>query len=268
MPENVAPDHPVRAALVTGAARGLGEGIARRLLQDGWAVLLTDITSEVSATAATLARESGVPEGRAVGLVADVANEAQVEHAIATALSTFGRLDLAVANAGIGGKEVDLIDLDPAEFDRIVSINLKGVYLTARAAGRIMREAREGVIVTISSIFGVQPYPRTAIYSATKAGVIALTRAFSLEMAPYNVRVNTIAPGYMATEMQWEGLRARAAQAGITFEEERQRVWEKVPLSRHGTPEEVGGVVAFLASADAAYITGATIGVHGGVIFS
>jgi NAD(P)-dependent dehydrogenase (short-subunit alcohol dehydrogenase family) len=129
-----------------------------------------------------------------------------------------------------------------------------------------MRTAHRGSIVTISSIFGQDPFPRTAAYSATKAGVIALTQALALELAPYGIRANSIAPGYMATEMQWAGLRARAAHAGISFDAERQRVAAMVPLGRHGTPDDVGAAVAFLASADAAYITGHTLGVHGGVV--
>ena len=149
---------------------------------------------------------------------------------------------------------------------KIVDVNYRGVFLTCKYAGRVMREQGSGNIITVSSIFGQEPYPRVAAYSGSKAGVIALTLAFALEMAPHNVRVNTIAPGYMATEMQWEGLRQRADHAGISFEEERQRVWDLVPLGRHGTPEDMGALVAFLASDDAAYITGVTLGLAGGVV--
>ena len=126
------------------------------------------------------------------------------------AVERFGGLDLAVANAGTGGVEVDLVDLAVEDFERIVNVNYRGVFLTCKYAGRVMRQQSNGNIVTVSSIFGQEPYPRVATYSGTKAGVIALTLAFALEMAPHNVRVNTIAPGYMGTEMQWEGLRQRA----------------------------------------------------------
>jgi NAD(P)-dependent dehydrogenase (short-subunit alcohol dehydrogenase family) len=162
--------------------------------------------------------------------------------------------------------EVELLDLEPRDFDAIIAVNLRGVYLTCRTAGRVLRSAHQGSIVIISSIFGLEPYPRVAAYSATKAGTIALTQALAVELAPYRVRINCIAPGYMATEMQWAGLRARAAHAGITFDEERQRVVKLVPWGRHGTGEDVGAAVAFLASDDADYITGATLGIHGGVI--
>jgi len=257
---------PAGVALVTGGARGLGEGIARRLAHDGWSVLLADADARVAETVDALSATLELPQGRLAPRVTDVADAAQVEAAIQAALNQFGGLDLAVANAGIGGVEADLIDVEPTDFDAIVAVNLRGVYLTCRAAGRVMRAARRGSIVTISSIFGQEPLPRTAAYSATKAGVIALTQALALELAPYGVRANSIAPGYMATEMQWAGLRARAAHAGVSFEAERERVMAMLPLGRHGTPDEVGAAVAFLASADAAYITGHTLGVHGGVV--
>ena len=254
------------SAVVTGAAQGLGEGIARRLARDGWSVLLFDIDKAVLKTAQALASELQLPEENLAAIVGDVADHEQVEKAFAYAIERFSGLDLAVANAGIGGVEVDLVDLEPADFDRIVAVNLRGVYLSCRSAGRHMRKVGRGSIVTISSIFGQEPYPRVATYSATKAGVIALSQALALELAPYGVRVNSIAPGYMATEMQWAGLRSRAAQAGISFEEERQRVVKMVPLGRHGTGADIGATVAFLASDEAAYITGATLGVNGGVV--
>jgi NAD(P)-dependent dehydrogenase (short-subunit alcohol dehydrogenase family) len=255
-----------RRALVTGAARGLGEGVAERLARDGWSVLLFDQRPDVTETAARIASEQGLPEGRLLAFAGSVSDEEAVDAAVGAAVERFGGLELVVANAGVGGAEVDLIDLEPAEFDRVVSVNLRGVYLTCRAGGRVLREARTGSIVTISSIFGWEAYPRTGVYSATKAGVIALTHALSLELAPYGVRVNSIAPGYMATEMQWEGLRARAAHADISFEDEVARVRGFVPLGRHGTGDDVGAAVAFLASDDAAYITGHTLGVAGGVV--
>jgi NAD(P)-dependent dehydrogenase (short-subunit alcohol dehydrogenase family) len=255
-----------RSAFVTGAARGLGEGVASRLARDGWSVLLFDENAAVGETAARLGTELELADGQLVGVVGSVADAGAVETAVQETVERFGGLELVVANAGVGGAEVDLIDLDPDEFDRIVSVNLRGVFLTCRAGGRVLRDAGGGSIVTISSIFGLEAYPRTAAYSATKAGVVALTHALALELAPYGVRVNSVAPGYMATEMQWEGLRARAAHAGVTFDEEVARVRQLVPLGRHGTGEDVGAAVAFLASEDAAYITGHTLGLTGGVV--
>ena len=131
-----------RRALVTGAARGLGEGVVGRLARDGWSVLLFDQSADVTETAARIASEQGLPEGRLLALTGSVADEEAVDAAVGTAVERFGGLELVVANAGVGGAEVDLIDLEPAEFDRIVSVNLRGVYLTSRAGGRVLREAR------------------------------------------------------------------------------------------------------------------------------
>ncbi len=255
-----------RSAFITGAARGLGEGIVRRLAKDGWSLLMTDINPAVHDTAARIIAETGIASDRLIAAEHDVSSAERTSELVELAVERFGGLDLAVANAGTGGAEVDLIDLEVADFENVVNINYRGVFLTCKYAGAVMRQQGSGNIITVGSIFGQEPYPRVAVYSGSKAGVMALTLAFALEMAPHNVRVNTIAPGYMATEMQWEGLRQRAAHAGISFEEERQRVWDLVPLGRHGTPDDMGALVAFLASEDAGYITGVTLGLAGGVV--
>jgi NAD(P)-dependent dehydrogenase (short-subunit alcohol dehydrogenase family) len=260
------PKNKAGTAFITGAAQGLGAGAARRMARDGWNVLLFDRNPKVSETAEELARELSLPAEKLFPWTGDVSSEEDVEDAVSATIERFGRIELVVANAGIGGVEIDLIDLEPADFDDIIAVNLRGVYLTCRATGRFMRSAGRGSIILTGSIFGWEPYPCVATYSATKAGIHALTQALALELAPYGVRVNSIAPGYMATEMQWEGLRQRAKHAGITFEEERQRVWDTVPLGRHGTPDEFGAVVAFLASDEASYITGHTLGLTGGVV--
>jgi 3-oxoacyl-[acyl-carrier protein] reductase len=255
-----------RAAIVTGAASGIGEGIAARLAGDGWSVLLFDQDQVVAETAARLEVQHGAPRGALVGRVGSVVVEQDVEEAVAEAVRRFGRIDLVVANAGVGGDEVDMLDLDPAAFDRIVSVNLRGVYLTCRAGGRVLRDARRGSIVTVGSIFGWVPSPRTACYSATKAGVHAMTQGLAIELAPYNVRVNCVAPGYIATDGLRRVMRDRAAHAGIPFDDEVGRVRGIVPLGRYGEPEEIGAAVAFLASDDAAYITGHTLGATGGAV--
>ncbi len=255
-----------KRAFVTGAARGLGEGIVRRLAQDGWSVLLSDINPDIHETRAKILADTGISPEKLIAAEQDVACAERSAELVELAVARFGGLDLAVANAGTGGVEVALVDLELEEFEHIVNVNYRGVFLTCKYAGRVMRAQGSGNIITVSSIFGQEPFPRVATYSGSKAAVIALTLAFALEMAPHNIRVNTIAPGYMATEMQWEGLRQRAAHAGISFEEERQRVWDLVPLGRHGKPEEMGALVAFLASDEAAYITGASFGLAGGVV--
>jgi NAD(P)-dependent dehydrogenase (short-subunit alcohol dehydrogenase family) len=255
------------AAFVTGAASptGIGAAVVRRLARDGWAVLAFDLDPRLDSTVRGIRAELGLPEARLVARIGDVSDATDIDAAVVTA-SGLGSLRLAVANAGTAGLEDDLVDQDVSAFDRIVAVNLRGVFLTCRAAGRMMRDARAGSIVTVSSIFGQEPFARAAAYSATKAGVIALTQALARELAPFGVRVNSVAPGYIATEMQAGAQRTRAWMAGITFEEEGLRVDGMVPLGRHGTGDDVAGAVAFLASPEASYITGHTLGVTGGVV--
>lgn len=256
-----------RAALVTGAAAGLGEGVAARLAADGWNVALLDVTPAVAETCERLAAPLDGGPARLLPLVADVSDPAAVDGAVAAAVDAFGGLDLVVANAGIGGPSDAVVDLDPDDWDRVMAVNLRGAFVTARAGARAMRAAGGGgVIVLLGSLFGQDPVAGGAAYCASKAGVEALGRSLALELAPDRIRVNTIAPGNMATEMHWEELRYRAERNGRTFEDEVAAARADVPLGRHGTGADIGGTVAWLASDDASYITGQTISVNGGIL--
>jgi NAD(P)-dependent dehydrogenase (short-subunit alcohol dehydrogenase family) len=256
------------AAFVSGAASPIGIGAAtvKRLARDGWSVVAFDIDPRLEATCAALREELGLADDQLLSFVGDVTSEDDVEQAVGSVVLRFGRLDLVVANAGIAGVEEDLVDQSTAAFDHIVAVNLRGVYLTCRAAGRAMRKAGPGCIVTVSSIFGQEPFAKAAAYSATKAAVIAMSQALALELAPFGIRVNSVAPGYIATEMQAGGQHARAERAGRTFGEEGERVDAMVPLHRHGTGDDIAGAIAFLASGDAGYVTGHTLVVSGGVV--
>lgn len=255
-------------AFITGGASpvGMGACTGRRLARAGWRVWLSDVDSRVAATAGQMAAELGLSTEMVVGTLLDVTGEAQVERVIGDVTARWGRLDLAVANAGISLPGADVADQTTETFDQLVAINLRGVFFTCRAAARFMRQAKSGSIVTVSSIFGQEANARGGAYSATKAGVIALTQALAREMAPYGVRVNAIAPGYIRTEMLDEVQAGRAKHAGLTFEEEVERVNRLIPLGRHGTGDDIAAAIAFLASADASYITGHTLGVTGGVV--
>lgn len=254
-------------AIVTGAAQGLGAGIAARLAHDGAAVALVDRDPSVLAAAAALApADSGGP---VLGLVADVADEAAVDAAVDAALERLGGIDLLVCCAGIGGPDAAVVDLDPADFRRTLEVNLVGAFLCCRRVARAMIDAGEGgAIVNVGSLFGQQGVPHGAAYCASKGGVALLTHSLAAELAPHGIRVNTIAPGHMATEMHFDELRARAQRGGTTFAAEVERSRADVPLGRHGTGDDLGGVVRWLASPDAGYVTGQTIAVNGGLLFS
>lgn len=268
-------------AIVTGAARGLGEGIARRLVADGGDVALLDAIDEVQATAAALAaggaRGGGADAaggderpatGTVFGLRCDVSDEAAVGAVVAAALERLGGIDLLVNCAGIGGPGEPLAEVPTEAFKRTLDVNLTGSFLMARAVAPAMIARRAGSIVNVGSIFGQQGVPFGAAYSASKGGVTLLTHSLALELAPHGVRVNTIAPGHMESVMHFDELRERARRAGISFEEELEKARAIVPLGRHGTGADVAGAVVWLASEDAAYVTGQTINVNGGLLLS
>jgi NAD(P)-dependent dehydrogenase (short-subunit alcohol dehydrogenase family) len=173
-----------------------------------------------------------------------------------------------VNNAGIGGPSTPVLDTSVDEFRRILDVNLAGSFLMARACGRMMVEAGSGVIVNLGSIFGRQGVANAAGYCASKGGVELLTHSLALELAPHGIRVNTIAPGNMNTEMHLADLRIAAAAHGVALDDEVARVRATVPLGRHGTGADVAGAVVWLASPDASYVTGQTIGVNGGVLLT
>jgi NAD(P)-dependent dehydrogenase (short-subunit alcohol dehydrogenase family) len=254
-------------AIVTGAARGLGRGIAERLVLDGWGVALVDVAADVEITAAEL-RLSADDRGP-VAIVGDVSVEEDCTRILSEALAALEVIDALVNNAGIGGPATTVIDTDPDEFRHVLDVNLFGSFLMARAAARVMVDAGHGgAIVNIGSIYGQQGVAGGAGYAASKGGVTLLTQSLALELAPFEIRVNTVAPGNMATEMHFADVRIAASTRGTSFATELERVRMTVPLGRHGTPEDIAGAVAWLLSADAVYVTGQTIGVNGGVVLT
>jgi NAD(P)-dependent dehydrogenase (short-subunit alcohol dehydrogenase family) len=247
---------PTRVAIVTGAARGLGLDIASRLLHDGMTVSLADIDEALSDAVAGLG-------SHAFAVTCDVRDPERVDSLVQTTVSRLGRLDLFVANAGVGGGG-PITEMSDEAYRQIVGVNLDGAFFSCRAAARAMIPARAGSIVTVGSIFGRDTPAGAGVYGATKAGIIALTHALARELGPYGIRVNCVSPGNMATEMHWAALRRRSAAAGVPFERVVEEVRAGIPLGRHGTGADVAAAVSFLASDDAAYITGQTINVDGG----
>jgi 3-oxoacyl-[acyl-carrier protein] reductase len=240
-----------RAAIVTGAGRGLGEAIAIELAGRGARVLLADIDADAAERAAASIRDSG---GEAESAALDVADWAAVHQLVADFTARAERLDVFVNNAARSVAR-SFWEIDPAEWDDVMAVNLRGVVAGCRAAGAVMREAKWGRIVNLASLAGQQGgINGGAHYAASKAGIVVLTKVVAAELAGSGVTVNAIAP---------------AAIEGPVFDAlpttRQEAIAAQIPVGRAGRPEEVAATVAFLASERAAYITGTTIDVNGGL---
>jgi len=240
-----------RAAIVTGAGRGLGEAIAIELAARGARVLLADIDGDAAELAAAAIRDSG---GTAESTALDVSDWAAVHQTVADFTSRAERLDILVNNAARSVAR-SFWEIDPDEWDDVMAVNLRGVVAGCRAAGAVMREARWGRIVNLASLAGQQGgINGGAHYAASKAGIIVLTKVVAAELAGSGITVNAVAPAAI------EGPIMDAMPA-----ERREAIAAQVPVGRAGRPEEVAATVAFLASERAAFITGTTIDVNGGL---
>lgn len=241
-----------RVALVTGAGRGIGQAIALALAEAGAAVTVNYHTGAVAAEATVAAiRAAG---GTARLAQADVADAQTVEVMVREILAAHGRLDILVNNAGIT-RDTLLLRMKDEDFDQVLATNLRGVFVCTRAVLRQMSKQRAGRIINIASVIGQIGNVGQANYAAAKAGMLGFTKATAREMAGRGVTVNAVAPGFIETEM--------TAALG---DETRQAILDRIPLGRFAQPEEVASMVCFLASDGAAYLTGQTINVDGGMV--
>jgi 3-oxoacyl-[acyl-carrier protein] reductase len=233
-----------RVAVVTGAGQGIGREIARSLRSYGAEVVPADVDGDAAKSAAS--------EIDGMGMACDVTSEEQVRAVVSDTMGEFGRLDVFVNNAGIT-RDASLKKMTVDAFDTVVAVHLRGTWLGVREASAVMREAKSGSIVNISSLSGKSGNPGQTNYSAAKAGIVGLTKAAAKELAHHNVRVNAVQPGLIRTPMT-------AAMPPEAFAEREPAV----PMKRVGEPVEVAGAVVFLASDLASYITGTVIEVGGG----
>jgi len=238
-----------KVAVVTGAAAGFGLAVSLRLAAEGARLVLVDRAADPLAEAAT-AIEDALP------VVADVSQPADVESYVQAAVGRHGRIDLFFNNAGIEGRLAPMTELSVDDFDRVLAVNCRGVFLGLRAVLRVMKEQRSGAIVNTASMAGIRGSATFAPYVAAKHAVVGLTKCAALEGAPFGIRVNAVAPGHIDTRM------ARDLTAQINPadpESVYQQTAARVPLGhRYGTPQEVASMVAWLLSDEASYVSGNT----------
>lgn len=240
-----------KVAIVTGGARGIGKAICSRLADDGAKLAIVDILMEVAAETAAEFRTKGI---EAEAFAANVADPGAVDGMVKNVLGTFGSVDILVNNAGIT-RDTLIVRMKEQDWDAVIAVNLKGTFNCIKAVARPMMKARSGKIVNIASVVGVMGNAGQANYSASKAGVIGLTKTAAKELASRGICVNAVAPGYIQTDMT-EKLSEEARDAFLTV----------IPLQRAGSPGDVAGVVRFLAGPDADYVTGQVVNIDGGMV--
>jgi len=248
-----------KVALVTGSGQGLGAAIAKKLASEGAKLIINDI-DELKAT--KISKELESSGHSAIPAVGDVSNGKQIDIIVNEAVKRFGKIDILVNNAGISyktkdGFKIPFLEIPEVQWDKVLAVNLKGMFLCAQKVAKIMIEQKYGRIVNIASIAAKlgKSGPAGNHYMASKAGVISLTKSLAYELARYNIRVNAVAPGFIETEM-----------SGKTNADLNKAITERIPMERFGTPEEIAEAVLFLASDSSSYITGETIIVDGGFL--
>ncbi|MBO6639283.1 MAG: SDR family oxidoreductase [Roseitalea sp.] len=240
-----------KAAIITGGAGGFGAGMTRRFIEEGARVLIADMNAK---RAETLAAELG---DAAVPLTVDVSLGSDIERMVATAHDAFGRVDIMINNAGYSHRNGDLLDVDEHDFDLIFAVNMKAIYHATRAVVPIMESQGGGAIITTASTAGLRPRPGLTWYNASKGWAITATKSMAVELAPKNIRVNCLAPvagetGMLATFM------------GTDTPEMRNKFKSVIPLGRFSTPADIANAALYLASDEAAFITGVALEVDGG----
>lgn len=239
-----------KVALVTGAASGFGEGIARRFAEEGASILIADIAENAGKKVA-----ASIPRARFC--MADVTKATDVQAMVGAALEAFGAIDILVNNAGATHRNQPMLDVDEETFDRVYAVNVKSIYLTARAAVPIMRQQGGGTILNIASTAGVRPRPGLTWYNGSKGAAITLTRSIAAELAPDRIRVNALNPVIGETGLT-------AAFMGGDSPELRKKVISMIPLGRMSRPLDVANAALFLCSAEAEFLTGVCLEVDGG----
>lgn len=255
-----------KTAIVTGAARGLGKGIAGTLANEGVDVVMADMLPVVEGSFAEVKKTN--PENKGYAVKLDVSDESAVKTMVEDAVKRFGKLDIMVNNAGIHVETGNVWETDVEKLDKVLAVNFKGIFFGCKYAARQMLKQKSGSIVNIGSFFGKVGHAGSAAYGASKGAVHTMTQSLALELAPYHVNVNALCPGLAASEMHWGFIQADAERRGITFEEMKKIELDEIPLGRYGYGYDMAGAIMWLASESGSYVTGQLININGGLDFS
>jgi NAD(P)-dependent dehydrogenase (short-subunit alcohol dehydrogenase family) len=249
-----------KTAIVTGGSRGIGKAIAVGFARAGAKVAVTSRkVNDLEATAAEIAAFGG----EALVVQSHLGKMDEIQKMVDTVKNAFGRIDILVNNAGASPAMAGVLDSDERLWETIMNLNLKGLYFTSQAVARLMKEQGGGKIINIASIDGFKPEPAVSVYSISKAGVRMITKAFAMELAPFNIQVNTIAPGAITTKMMdshWFHLSPEEAKTA------KEAVAKLTPMGRIGDPDEIVGAAIFLASDASSYTSGAEILIDGAAL--
>jgi 3-oxoacyl-[acyl-carrier protein] reductase len=240
-----------KVAIITGGARGIGKSIAEKFAENGANLVIVDVNEQFAAETAKELEGKGV---KTLAVKTDVSSKADVDAMFAKAVEVFGRVDILVNNAGITRDNL-LLRMEESDWDLVININLKGVFLCSQAAVKLMSKARTGNIINVASIVGQMGNAGQANYTASKGGVIALTKTTAKEFASRGIRANALAPGFINTEM-----------TKVLKDEVKEAMLSGVPMKKMGEPEDIANGALFLASDLSSYITGHVLAINGGML--
>lgn len=246
-----------KVALVTGGSRGIGAATAIGFAKAGADVAVASRRLPELEKVAGEIRKLG---RKSLAVPAHIGHMDELQPLVDKVVAEFGRIDILVNDAGISPVMDSVLELEERAWDSIINLNMKGLFFLSQAVARVMKEKGGGTIINVSSIFGEKPYPGLSAYSISKAGIIMITKSLALELAPYNIRVNAVAPGFINTHM----LNSRFTVAP----EEKPKIIENILMKRIGEPEEIAGTMIYLASDASSYTTGQTIFVDGGFLIT
>jgi 3-oxoacyl-[acyl-carrier protein] reductase len=254
-----------KVVIVAGAAQGMGLVTAEMFAREGARVVAIDASPAVSAS--WMKVQQAVPGADGFAIQCDVTDGQACERATRATIDRYGKVDVLAFLAGVLQQANPVVDLPVEEWDRVMNVNVKGAMLMCRAVVPHMMAKHSGRVVTISSWYGHSGHALFSAYCASKAALKVFTQCLAAETAEYGITANCICPGNINTSMHQNALAAEAAKRGVTFEEMKSTEWAKIPLGKAGDPEEIARGLLFLASDDAAYITGASLDINGGVLF-